>query len=472
MNRLWGGFAEGNIVWKPVVVGFERAAELRLPVVLTCPFRKPAMKRTPVICLSLLALLVAAPLHAADWTQFRGPGGSGVGSETGLPVKWSATENLVWRTKLPGPGTSSPIVLKDRIYLTCYTGYGVSQEDPGDMDNLVRHVVCLDRKGGKILWKKEFKSEGRESRYGGNGAKHGYSSSTPTTDGKFLYVFFGKAGVYCLKLEDGSQVWHTSVGDRIDGWGSSTSPILYKDLLILNASVENKSVVALNKKTSKQVWSYPGVRKSWGTPVIVKLPDGKAELALSVPRKIIGIDPSSGKELWTCEGISDGYICPSVVAHDGVVYAIGGRRRAAAIAGKAGGRGDVTATHRLWSVSNGSKVTSPVYDNGRLCWVHSERGTAYCLNAKTGETVYESRLAPRPGIVYSSVIVADGKIYCVSQHKGTYVLAAGPKFELLAHNTFADDDSRSNAGPVVSNGQLLIRSDKYLYCIGKQAADK
>lgn len=439
------------------------------------------MKRAPVVCLSFFVLMIAAPLDAADWTQFRGPGGSGVSSDTGLPVKWSLTENLVWRTPLPGPGTSSPIVWKDRVYLTCYTGYGLSQDEPGDMDKLVRHVVCVDRKTGKILWKKTYKSEGRESRYQGNGARHGYSSSTPTTDGKHLYVFFGKAGVFCMNLDDGSEVWHASVGDRTAGWGSSNSTILYNDLLIVNASVESNSLVALDQKTGKEVWKVPGIRSSWSTPIIVKLPDGKDELVLSAPRGrrgrrggksgIIGFDPSTGKELWRCEGIPDGYVCPSVVAHDGVVYAIGGRKNTA-LAVKAGGRGDVTETHRLWTIPNGSKVSSPVYQNGRLYWVHSEQGTAYCVDAKTGKTIYRSRLTPRPGLVYSSVIVADGKIYCVSQEKGTYVLAAGPKFELLAHNTFADDDSRANASPAVSNGQLLLRSDKYLYCIGKVAAGK
>jgi hypothetical protein len=439
------------------------------------------MKRTPVVCFSLLALLIATPLTAADWTQFRGPGGLGKSSDTGLPVKWSATENVVWRTPLQGPGTSSPIVLKDRIYLTCYTGYGVSQNEPGDMAELARHVVCLDRKTGKTLWKKEFKSEGRESRYQGRLQLHGYASSTPTTDGEFLYVFFGRSGVYCLKIADGTQVWHTSVGERTAGWGSSNSPILYQDLLIVNASIESNSLVALDKKSGKEVWKIEGIRSSWSTPTLVKLPDGKQELVLSAPggrrrgrggkSGIIGFDPATGKELWTCEGIPDGYICPSVVAHNGVVYAIGGRKNTA-VAVRAGGRGDVTESHRLWTVGKGSNVASPAYHDGRIYWVHEARGTAYCLDAKKGDTIYETRLSPRPGLVYSSVTIADGKIYCVSQHKGTYVLAAGPKFELLAHNQFADDDSLTNACPVVSNGQLLLRSGKYLYCIGKDAAGK
>ncbi|MFQ5733539.1 MAG: PQQ-binding-like beta-propeller repeat protein, partial [Planctomycetaceae bacterium] len=202
-----------------------------------------------------------------------------------------------------------------------------------------------------------------------------------------------------------------------------------------------------------------------------KLPSGKVELVLSMSRRIIGFDPATGKELWSCEGIPDGYICPSVVAHDGIVYAIGGRRNTA-IAVKAGGRGDVTESHRLWSEGMGSNVASPVYHKGHIYWVHERQGLAICLEAKTGKTVYRKRLAPRPGLVYSSLTVADGKLYAVSQHNGTYVIAAKPKFELLAHNVFEDDKSLSNACPVVSNGQLLLRSDKYLYCIGKKAAGR
>ncbi|MCH8828305.1 MAG: PQQ-like beta-propeller repeat protein [Planctomycetes bacterium] len=410
---------------------------------------------------------VTATVSAADWTQFRGPGGLASSDETGLPVKWSETENLAWRTPLPGAGTSSPIVLGKKIFLTCYSGYGQDRQNPGEMKDLKRYVVCLDRQTGKILWQKGFKSDGNESRYRGNGARHGYSSSTPTTDGKQLYVFFGKEGVYCFDLE-GKQIWHTSVGTRTRGWGSANSPVLYENVLIINASVESGSLVGLDKRTGKELWRTPGIRGSWNTPLLVSPPGGKTELVVSIPRQILGINPLTGEKLWNCDGIPDrGYVCPSVVAHDGIVYAIGGRKNTA-IAVRAGGTGDVTATHRLWKTGKGSNVCSPVFHNNRLYWVHERRGTAICLDAKSGNEVFQKRLSPRPGLVYSSVTVADGKIYCVSQHKGTYVFSAGEKFELLAHNEFKDDDSRSNACPVVSNGQLLLRSDRYLFCVGKK----
>lgn len=169
--------------------------------------------------------------------------------------------------------------------------------------------------------------------------------------------------------------------------------------------------------------------------------------------------------LWSCAGPPDGYLCPSAVSHDGVVYAIGARKNTA-IAVRAGGRGDVDESHVLWSVREGSNVTSPVYLDGYLYFMH-EKGSALCLDAKTGEVVYKEKLEPSSGLIYSSMLAADGKLYAPSQHNGTYVVAAKPEFELLAVNTFQDDDSRVNASVSVSNNQLLMRTDKAIYCIGQ-----
>lgn len=408
---------------------------------------------------------------AEDWTRFRGPGGQATSHAPGLPVHWSARENVVWKTELPGLGTSSPITLGDSIFLTCYSGYGLDPEAPGKMDDLMRHVVCLDRNSGDIVWTRAVKPRLPESEYsGGNNSWHGYSSSTPTTDGERLYVFFGKSGVFCFDL-DGKQIWQADVGDNTHGWGSANSPILAGDLLIVNASVESNSLVALDKRTGEEVWRAGGIRGSRNTPVLVEAPNGRTELVLSAPEKILAFDPTSGKALWSCEGIPDrGYVCPSVIAHDGIVYVIGGRKNTA-LAVRAGGRGNVTETHVLWRTAKGSNVTSPVYHDGYLFWVHERNGIAFCLDAKTGKLVYEERLRnPRPGIIYSSALVADGKLYYVSQHNGTYVLAANPEFELLAHNDFENDDSRTNASPVVSDGKLLLRNDRYLYCIGSSGS--
>src|SRR5262245_39117945 len=259
----------------------------------------------------LPVLLVTFCVLGADWPQFRGPGGSGISDEKGLPTTWSSKENIVWRRELPGPGTSSPIVVGKRVYLTCYSGYGLKEGKEG-MDKLMRHLVCVDRVKGEILWTKDFKPALPESVYaGGDNTQHGYSSSTIASDGKHLFVFFGKSGVYCLDL-DGKEVWHASVGNSATGWGSSNSPVLYKDLVIVNASIESNSLVALDRETGKEVWRTKGIRSSWNTPVLVDVPGKEPELVLNESSAVIGFDPLKGTELWRVGGFS-GYVCPSVV---------------------------------------------------------------------------------------------------------------------------------------------------------------
>ena len=406
-----------------------------------------------------IAFVAVLAIHAAaaDWPNFRGPNNSGVSSETNLPTKWSDAENLAWKTDLPGPGSSSPVILGDKVFLTCYTGYGVNKQDPGDQNDLRRYLICVDRKTGKILWDKQVSAKLPETPFIGFIANHGYASSTPAADGERVYVFHGKSGVFAYDL-DGKQVWTASVGTETDDWGSGASPVIYKDLVIVNAGAESGAIVALKKTSGEKVWSFSGVRRCWGTPALVDVNDGKQELVLSMQNRVIGLDPATGKELWHCDGIND-YICPSVVSKGGIAYAIGARMPKA-LAVKAGGSGDV-----LWTKRVGSNVTSPSVLDDYLYWV-SDRGTAYCLRTKDGEQVYGERLG-RTGGVYASITIADGKIYAVSQNGGTFVLAVGPKFKQLAHNTL-DDDSTFNGSPAVSQGQLFLRSDKRLYCIGKK----
>jgi outer membrane protein assembly factor BamB len=406
------------------------------------------------------AILVLVSTTGADWMQFRGPGGSAISDETGLPTPWSSKENIVWRTKLPGPGTSSPIVVGKRVYLTCYSGYGL-EPGKGDMDKLMRHLVCVDRAEGTLLWTKDFKPELPESKYGpgGNESQHGYSSSTLASDGKRLYAFFGKSGVYGLDL-DGNEVWHADVGTGTHGWGSSNSPVLYKDLVIVNACIESGCLIALDKNTGKEVWRAKGIRESWNTPVLVDVPDGGMELVVNDSSAVIGFDPATGKELWRVTGFG-GYVCPSVVAHKGMIFVVRGE----ALAIKAGGRGDVTKTHVAWRAKGySSLVPSPVYHDGLL---YSPCGDPFCLDAATGKEIYKKRLS-HGGSFYASPLLVDGKIYCVTRSGGTYVLAAGKEFRELAHNKFEDDDSRTNASPIVSDGCLLMRTDRYLVCIGKK----
>jgi outer membrane protein assembly factor BamB len=418
------------------------------------------------ICL-LIAWLLATTTTAmaGDWMQFRGPGGSARSDAKGIPDIWSATVNVLWKAKLPGPGSSSPITVGDAIYLTCYSGYGEDVKEPGDQKNLMRHLVCLDRKSGSIRWTKEIKPELPESEYkAGNDAQHGYSSSTPVSDGEHVYVFFGKTGVFCFDLK-GEQVWSTSVGKDKTGWGSGSSPVLYKDLVILNAAVESGAMVALNKADGKEAWKFPGTGSAWGSPMLAQGPDGKTVIVLSLagkPGKIVGVDPENGKKIWSCDGNNDGYVCTSVVSNEGVIYAIGGRANHS-VAVKAGGTGDVTP---IWTSKLDSRVNSPIYHEGHLYWLNEQRGQAYCIEAATGKEVYTERLSG-VGHAYASGVYADGKIYYLSDNATTFVVAAKPKFELIATNKL-DDTSRTNASPVIDDGRLLIRTDKSLYCIGKK----
>jgi outer membrane protein assembly factor BamB len=418
------------------------------------------------------ALLIGLGAVAGDWTQFRGPGGLGrAEGAAGLPVTWGSDENIVWKCGLPGPGTSSPIIVGGKIFTTSYSGYGVSIDEPGEMEDLKRHLVCVDQNSGKVLWQKEFKAEQPESKYvGRNNTHHGYASSTPVTDGERVYVFFGISGVYAFEL-DGTEVWHAKVGSKTHGWGCATSLLLHEGLLIVNASIESESMVALDKRTGKEAWKVEGISKCWASPMLVAV-DGKQELVLAIPdggrektSKLKGFDPATGKELWTSAGPPDGYLCPSVVSHDGVVYSIGARNNTA-LAVRAGGQGDVSESHALWSVRGGSNVTSPVYVDGHLYFFH-EKGKAVCLDATTGETVFEEALVPSPKLVYASPLFADGKLYVASQDSGTYVIEAKPKFRQLAVNTFKDDPSRVNACIAVLENRLIMRTDNALYCIGK-----
>lgn len=412
--------------------------------------------------LTLLALALALPLGAADWPQFRGPDVSGVSSETGLPTKWSATDGVAWKTELPGPGTSSPVFVGDHIFLTCYTGYNVPGQPKGDPSALRRHLLRLDRKTGKIQVNKELAAKLPEQETIRD--SHGYASSTPAADAERVYCFFGKSGVFAFD-HGGKQLWQADVGERLNGWGSAASPILHGDLVIVNASVESEQVFAFDRKTGQEKWRAKGIREAWNTPAVVKNVSGKDELIVPIQGKILAFDPTRGAQLWTCNTDIGWYMVPSVVARDGIVYAIGGRSGVAALAVKTGGSGDVTKTHRLWTGKKGSNVSSPVFHDKHVYFMNDNNETAFCLEAATGNVVYEERI-PRAGQVYASALLADGKIYYLSRDGKTHVVAAKPQFDLIATNDLGDR-SLFHATPVAADGRLFLRSDKYLYCIGK-----
>jgi len=429
------------------------------------------MKIRRILSLATMFLTAAGvfysftPANGSDWPQFRGPGGRATSDERGLPIKWSSEENLAWKTELPGSGSSSPIALGNRVFVTCYTGYGLDRQQPGDMQGLQRHLLCLDLANGTILWDKTTKTLLPEEPYEQWIPRHGYASSTPAADSQRVYAFFGKSGVVAFD-HDGRQLWHADVGSKIHGYGSGASPVLYKELVIVNACVESGSLVALDKRTGNEVWRVKGISNAWNTPLLVKLPSGRTELALEIKGEVAGFDPANGERLWTCNtGIRD-YVCPSLVAHDGIVYSLGGRS-SSGLAVRAGGRGDVTQTHLLWKgTKRGPNVPSPVYHDGHLYFTTGS-AVVRCLDAKTGEIVYEKRLEHSSGDMWPSPVLADGKLYYVSTRGRAFVVAARPQFEQLSYNDLGDD-SRFTASPAIAGNQLLLRSDRFLYCVGKK----
>ncbi len=461
------------------------------------------------VCGVLLGLAIFAlcpcPASASDWPRFHGPDGNGISPDTQpLPVKWSETENLRWKCKVPGPGSSSPIVVGRRVFVTCWTGYGVDRDNVGDEKNLRRHLICLDRDTGNVLWDKSIAPVLPEDPYSGNFTQHGYASHTPVSDGQRVYVFFGKTGVLAFDL-DGKKLWQTGVGTGSGphGWGTASSPILYKNLVIVTASAESQSLVALNKETGKEIWRRKdaGFYGTWGTPILVDCGKGRTDLVIAVPFKIWGFNPDDGKLRWQCDGLSSDTICTSVIAHDNVVYAVEtGPRGGGTMAVRAGGEGDVAKTSLLWRGNGRSRVSTPVVENGRIYWFGSR--IANCVDAATGKQIYRTRVGgggavseapgsvgPRPGQPgpggpgrrpgggsggrgggmrgqdYSSPVLANGKIYFLSRSGEAFVYATGPEFKLLGQNRFASDSGDFSSTPAISDGQLFIRSSKYLYCV-------
>ncbi len=420
------------------------------------------MRRSIVVFLSILAVWGGHGHAAADWPQFRGPQGRGFSSGQSAPTKWGPDENVVWKAALPGPGSSSPIAVGNRIFVTCYSGYGLDPDNPGNIDNLTRHLVCIEAPSGRLLWQKSLAAELPEQPFEGFVTLHGYASSTPASDGQRVYVFFGRSGVYAFGL-DGEVLWHTGVGTGTHAWGSAASPIVWNDRVLVNASVESNSVVALDAKTGKQVWQAPGIRDSWSTPALVQA-GGRTELVVSSRGRVLAFDPASGRRLWECSGVQD-YVCPAVIAGDGVVYVTGGRKPHI-LAIRAGGQGDVTQTHILWEADETPKVASPLLYAGHLYWV-DHRGMATCLDAQTGKTVYKERLSlrGRGDKVYASPVLAGSALLIPSREDGTVVLGLGPRFHELGRNRL-DDPAGGNATPALLGNRLLVRTDRFLYCIG------
>jgi outer membrane protein assembly factor BamB len=412
-------------------------------------------------------IAIAGTATAADWVRFRGPNGSGVSDAVGLPAKWSDKESVLWKTDLPGLGSSSPIVFSNRIYVTSYSGYGASQDQVGKPQDLVRHLGCYELSTGKKVWDVAVQSAGPEEQFDGFLSEHGYASNTPTIDAERVYAMFGRSGVRAYDHQ-GKELWKFQLGsdNSFNNWGSATSLVLVDNLLVVNADAENDCLIALDKATGKEVWrtEAKGYKGSWSTPIVVELADGRKELVVCMPGEIWGLNPKDGGLQWYCETQMSGPANTSAVTDKGVVYVIlGSPGSFSAMAVKAGGTDDVSTAHVLWRKQVGSYVPSAVVADGHVYWVNNQ-GVAFCLKAETGDEVYRERLA-NAGSIYASVVMADGKLFAVTRRNGTFVLKAGPKFEQLAWNKFSDKTD-FNASPAVQSGRLLLRSNTSLYCIG------
>lgn len=437
--------------------------------------------------LSLVALMVCTGVGStADWPRFRGPNGSGVSPDgIATPVTWSPTENIKWKTELPGEGVSCPIVVGDRVFITTYSGYGYVRG--GSMEDLKRHLVCLDRNSGKVLWDKTIPAVLPEDPFSGAGVpQHGYASHTPVSDGQRVFAFFGKTGVIAFDL-NGQILWQREVGTDSDPrrWGSASSPILVGDVVVIPAGPERRAIVGLNSVNGEQLWEAKaeGLGNVWGTPALSPVDAKRTDIVIGAPDEIWGLNPKTGKLAWYCEAMPTDSFNTSVVVQDGVIYAVEGRS-GGSIAVRAGGKGDVTKSHVVWTGRDANRFGTPVVYHDRMYFVSN--GIVNCLNTKTGAKVYQSRLpsanpssvrddAPRQpgrggfggrgGSDYASPVAADGKIYFMTGTGEMHVFAAGDEFQSLAVNRVTDEAETFAATPAISNGELFIRSNKHLYCV-------
>ncbi|WP_166821827.1 outer membrane protein assembly factor BamB family protein [Thalassoroseus pseudoceratinae] len=412
-----------------------------------------------LLVMLLVAFFGVQSVFAENWPRFLGPDGRATSEDSKLPTKWSESENLKWKAEI-GAGSSSPIVWENTVFVTSYTGTG---------QDVKRTLHCFDRATGDEKWTFDVANSGPEDAYRGFINEHGYASNTPVTDGKLVYVFFGKMGVYAVDFE-GNQKWEAQVGKQSSNreWGSGTSPILYDDMLIVSAADEARAIFAYDKTTGEEKWKTEGygLELSYNTPTI----DRKhGILIVAVPDEIWGVNPKTGKLRWFAETNLGGNVSPTTILDGDKIYAYGGIRSSGSHAFPTDGKGDITS-QEIWNSRTSSYVATPLLYDGHLYWF-DDRGIAYCQRASDGELVYRERV---PGLssggrpVYASPVRAGDKIYIPSRYDGTFVLAAKPKFEVLAQNKFANDDTDASGTPAISNNELFLRTGKYLYCIGNK----
>ncbi len=430
---------------------------------------------------AFLITVVPGSALAGNWPAWRGPEGNGLCRERELPLHWSTNQNVRWRVTLPNRGNSTPIVWGDRVFLT----------QAVEKDNR-RTVMCFDRRDGKLLWQAGTTWTEKES---GGGANPPCTPS-PVTDGQRLIAWFGSAGVFCYDLA-GRELWRRDLGRQSHGWGYAASPVLHGGLCLLNFGPGQRSfLIALDQRTGRTVWQfdvppiaadakwedYGGDLKDWkrlgsptmpevtgscATPLVVRAA-GRDEVVVTLPLRVMAFAPLTGEQLWSCDGLNTGaYSSP--FAGDGVVGVTGSGLRNAVMVIRPGGRGDVTATHRLWYLSPpGSKscIGSGVISGGHIYQV-TTMGFAQCLDLRNGQTLWEERLTGTgaKSSSWSSPLLAGERLYVPNQNGDVFVLRAGPTYECLATNSLGGEPM--NASLAASDNALFIRTDRHLWCIAE-----
>jgi hypothetical protein len=408
---------------------------------------------------TLAVLLLCAPAAAPeDWPQFRGAH-QGVSLETGLPLQWTAGSGVAWKTTLPGPGHSSPIVWGDRIFLTAF-------EPKGALDNLIWWrsgrllVLSLDRASGRILWQREVPVERIEELHSTNAP----ASPTPVTDGQRVYVHFGSVGLLAFDFE-GRKLWQKPIGPFPNDWGSASSPILYGDLLLLNCDTDAEDfLLAVDKASGQTVWKTPrsDVARSWATPLVWS-GNGSDQIVISGSGRVKGYDTRDGRELWVVDGLTT-WVTPTPVAAHGLLFvASNGPGGNVVMAIKPGGHGNVTTSHVAWRYDRSAPYSSSPLVLGDNLYVVKNGGVMTCLDARSGREIWQERLAAR-GAYYASLVGGDGRVYALSEEGEATVLEGGSHFKVAGTGMLRE---RTMATPAISGGRLYIRSDSTLFAIGR-----
>jgi outer membrane protein assembly factor BamB len=442
----------------------------------------PGRVAAPILCTAL----TAAGAAAQDWPQWRGPGSAAISTEAPLPTTWSATEHLAWRATLAGSGTSSPIVIGDRVIVTSQVGRApvagggqprlarddrslagreaaIAEVDPGGAGDLALVVEAFDRVSGRRVWTHRTPAVGPFPELH---EKHNLATPSPLADGERVYAWFGNGQLVALDLADGRPIWSRHLGTEyapFDAqWGHGSPPVRYRDLVILLCDHHTSSyLLALDAKTGRERWKVErgSGRASHSTPVVIPGPRGD-ELLVNSSARIDAYDPATGAALWFA-GSERQTPIPSAVFHDGRIFLSRGYRNSDVLAIRPGGRGDVSATHVDWTAPNGaSYVPSIVYYDG-LLYMTNEVGIVTTIDASTGAKVWQHRLG---GVFFASPVAGDGKVYFVSETGETFVLKAGRTAEVLATNDLGE---RFLASPAIAGGRIFLRSDRTLFAVGR-----